>query len=265
MLLGLATLCASSLAQGDPVTPDVSGRWSGSFDITHLDGRVENATIWLLLTQSGHSLSGGIGQDEQTQTPIETGELTGNEVHFNLSTPGKMALAFALHLEGAQLKGEATGDLRGEQVRILIIAERASVHTPHAAPVSKKLYDDIAQMDEALFAAFNRGDLPALSALFSRDLEFYHDRGGLTHYQDNIKAFRRTFASSTRVRRQLVDGSVEVYPIKGVGAVETGVHQFYSRDQGGKEHLTATARFIHLWRQEGGSWKIARAISYDHH
>jgi ketosteroid isomerase-like protein len=252
------------MACADALAPEVTGQWFGSFDVTHPDGRVENSTIWLTLTQSGHTLTGGIGRDEQTQSPIEAGELTGNDIHFNLNTPGKMSLVFSLHSDGTQLKGEASGELRGEHVRILIIAARANEKSSLPAPVSKTLYDDIARMDEDLFSAFNRRDLPTLSRMFSRDLEFYHDRGGLTHYQDNIEAFRKTFANPTHVRRQLVEGSMEVYPIKGVGAVEIGVHQFYSTVPGGEEQLTATARFVHLWRQDKGSWKIARVISYDH-
>jgi hypothetical protein len=264
LLLGLTALCASAIAVGETSVPAISGNWSGSFDITHPDGRVENATIWLTLVQSGNTLTGGIGQDEQSQSPIEAGELTGNEIRFNLNAPGKMSLAFTLHPNGEQLKGEATGELRGEHVRILIIAARATEASSRLAPVSKSLYDDIARMDDLLFSAFNRRDLPAISTLFSRDLEFYHDHGGLTHYEDNIQAFRKIFANSTRIRRQLVEGSIEVYPINGVGAVEVGVHRFYSTDPGGKEHLTATARFIHLWREDKGHWKISRVISYDH-
>ena len=264
LLLGLTALCTSAITVGETSGPAVSGNWSGSFDISHPDGRVENATIWLTLTQSGNTLTGGIGQDEQSQSPIEAGELTGNEIHFNLNTPGKMSLAFTLQRTGEQLKGEATGELRGEHVRILIIAARATEASSRPAPVSKSLYDEIARMDDVLFSAFNRRDLPAMSTLFSQDLEFYHDRGGLTHYEDNIHAFRKTFTSSTHVRRQLLEGSLEVYPISGVGAVEMGVHRFYSTDPGGKELLTATARFIHLWRQDKGHWKIARVISYDH-
>jgi hypothetical protein len=264
LLLGLTALCTSAIAVGEAPGPTVSGNWSGSFDITHPDGRVENASIWLTLIQSGNTLTGGIGQDEQSQSPIEAGELTGNEIHFNLNAPGKMSLAFTLHPNGERLKGEATGELRGEHVRILIIAARASDASSRASPVSESLYDDIARMDDVLFSAFNRRDLPAISALFSRDLEFYHDRGGLTHYEANIRAFRKIFANSTYVRRHLVEGSLEVYPINGVGAVETGIHRFYSTEPGGKEQLTATARFIHLWRQDKGRWKIARVISYDH-
>lgn len=119
-------------------------------------------------------------------------------------------------------------------------------------------------MDSILFNAFNDRDLRTLKTLFTDDLEFYHDQDGLTSYQQNMESFERHFESDTRVRRQLVEGSLEVYPIKDYGAVEVGIHHFYSTKKGQPEQLTATAKFVHVWRQTDDGWKISRVISYDH-
>src|SRR5688572_1384055 len=81
-------------------------------------------------------------------------------------------------------------------------------------PVSQDLYDTIASMDSVLFDAFNKKDLPTLGKMFSQDLEFYHDLGGVTNYSQNMEAFKRTFDGARKVRRELVAGSLEVYPIK---------------------------------------------------
>ena len=59
-------------------------------------------------------------------------------------------------------------------------------------------------------------------------------------------------------------GSVEVYPIKNFGAVQLGSHRFYFTPKGGKEVLDGTFRFIHVWKNDNGQWKIARVISFDH-
>lgn len=134
----------------------------------------------------------------------------------------------------------------------------------NAVSVSKGLYDTIAHLDSALFEAFNRRDLPALRVFFSEELEFYHDLGGVTNYIQNLNAFERTFLSERKLRRELVKSSLEVYPIKDFGAVETGVHRFYVTEKGQKEKLSSEAKFVHLWQKKNEEWKITRIISYAH-
>ena len=132
------------------------------------------------------------------------------------------------------------------------------------SPMSGELYDSIAYLDSIFFNAFNRRDIEKLKALLSDDLEFYHDLGGVTNYTQNIDAFKRTFASERKLRRELVSGSLEVYPIKDYGAVETGVHRFYATEKGEQEKLSSEAKFVQLWQKKDGAWKITRIISYGH-
>lgn len=131
-------------------------------------------------------------------------------------------------------------------------------------PVSPALYDTIARLDSVLFNAFNTHNLSVLKNFFSDNLEFYHDLGGVSNYDQNIAAFEKTFAAERKLRRQLVPNSLEVYPIKDFGAVEIGVHQFYVTEKGQEEHLGSEAKFIHLWQKINGTWKITRVISYAH-
>jgi ketosteroid isomerase-like protein len=119
-------------------------------------------------------------------------------------------------------------------------------------------------MDGLLFTAFNNRDLQTVKKFFAEDLEFYHDKEGLTNYQQNMASFERHFNDQTKIRRELVDGTLEVYPLKGYGAVEMGVQRFYSTEAGQKEKLTATAKFVHVWQKKDGHWMISRVISYDH-
>ena len=134
----------------------------------------------------------------------------------------------------------------------------------NAVSVSKDLYDTIAHLDSTLFEAFNRRDLAAIRTFFSEELEFYHDLGGVTNYTQNLNAFGRTFLSERKLRRELVKSSLEVYPIKDFGAVETGVHRFYVTEKGQKEKLSSEAKFVHLWQKKNEEWKITRIISYAH-
>ena len=58
------------------------------------------------------------------------------------------------------------------------------------------------------------------------DLEFYHDKTGLSvGKQKFLAAIQKNICG--KVRRDLVPGTLEVYPIKGYGAVELGTHRFH--------------------------------------
>jgi hypothetical protein len=64
------------------------------------------------------------------------------------------------------------------------------------------------------------------------------------------------------VERELLPDTLEVYPLKGYGAVEIGIHRF--RHPGHPEEGMGDAKFVTLWQNKGGEWKVTRAISYEH-
>lgn len=144
--------------------------------------------------------------------------------------------------------------------------------TPAAPHDDAALAPIIAERDAALFSVmFDRCDPEALADLVTDDLEFYHDRGGLTatrtrfidDYRQGCTA--RAAPDAWRSRRELVPGTMRVYAIPGVGAVEEGSHLFYERQGDGPETLVGRARFSVLWRLEpDGRWRLARAFSIDH-
>ena len=132
------------------------------------------------------------------------------------------------------------------------------------SPVDKELHDSIAYLDSMFFNAFNTKELDKLRSFLSDQLEFYHDLGGVTNYTQNIDAFTRSFASERKLRRELVWETLEVYPIRNYGAVETGIHRFYATEKGQQEKLSSEAKFVQVWLNENGTWKITRIISYGH-
>ena len=132
------------------------------------------------------------------------------------------------------------------------------------SPVSKDLYDTIAHLDSVFFSAFNSRNFDKLKTFISENLEFYHDLGGVTNYTQNMDAFKKAFESDRRVRRELVERTLEVYPIKDYGAVETGTHRFYATEKGQQEKLSSEAKFVQLWQHQDGRWKITQIISYGH-
>jgi hypothetical protein len=143
-----------------------------------------------------------------------------------------------------------------------------SGRTTASSPVSQDLFNTVAHLDAALFQAFNSCNIERFTALMADDLEFYHDQSGLMHSpKTQAEALKIRCAEQDKngiLRRELVKGSLQVYPIKNYGAVEIGVHNFYRTLPGQKEKLTTTGKFIQIWREKNGEWKVSRIVSYGH-
>jgi ketosteroid isomerase-like protein len=131
-----------------------------------------------------------------------------------------------------------------------------------AEPETSALHTQVKRLDDQLSAAFNAHDLERLMALFSPDLEFYHDVDGLQLFDVVKPAFGALFSQNNGVKRQLVSGSLRVYPIAKYGAIELGTHQFCHDENSRK--VCGTFQFVHIWRQVAGDWKLARVVSYGH-
>jgi len=146
----------------------------------------------------------------------------------------------------------------------VIIASSSEAQNPDKNSYRRdSLYQTIKFMDSVFFDAFNRCDVEKSRSMFTEDLEFYHDKGGLTNFSQNLKSILSRCSGTTRIRRELDKESLEVYPIRDYGAIEIGRHRFFSNDGTG-EKPEGVFRFVHIWRFENGKWKIARVISYDH-
>ena len=130
------------------------------------------------------------------------------------------------------------------------------------APTSTELYREIEAMDKEMFDAFNTQNLQKFQSLFTDDLEWFQDNGGLIPYKTVFENFANTFKKDFKLTRQLVKGSLEVHPIKEYGAIEIGVHQF-RHIENGKEEI-GTFKFLMIWQKKDGQWKISRVVSYDH-
>lgn len=123
------------------------------------------------------------------------------------------------------------------------------------------LFDKIASLDAAYFDAYNKCDMEKFGALMADDLEFYHDQGGLIRSRQTVVDLVKSNICG-KIRRELVPGTLEVYPLKDYGAVEIGVHRFYRL--GDEKAEPVVAKFIQIWENKDGAWKITRVISFDH-
>ena len=152
--------------------------------------------------------------------------------------------------------------LAGLMAGALVRVEAQAVPALDAIKSDAELTRAISALDTQLFDAYNNCDIDKLGSLVTDDLEFYHDKTGLAvGKQPFLVAIKNNICG--KVRRELVKGSLEVYPLKGYGAVEIGVHRFYH--PGTQDHdVVGEAKFVQLWQYKDGAWKVSRVISYDH-
>ncbi|MBL0358306.1 MAG: nuclear transport factor 2 family protein [Chitinophagaceae bacterium] len=133
--------------------------------------------------------------------------------------------------------------------------------TKNYKPDDQQLYEKIVKLDSLFFDAYNTcsTNLDKYGSFFSENIEFYHDQGGLmTSKQDIINATKKNICG--KVTRELVKGSIEVYPIKDFGAIEIGLHKFRNnQEQVGTP--SKVGRFMVIWEFKNNEWKIRRVVS----
>lgn len=131
-------------------------------------------------------------------------------------------------------------------------------------PAQQQLEAEIAAADARLFAGLNERDIGPMKAGFSPRLEFYHDRGGVTGYADNIAAFEKNFRAPNRVRRVAMPESVEVFAAGPDHAMHIGQHRFCNQPSPAEQEACSVYRFSMVWERDGGQWKLLRVLSYGH-
>ena len=98
--------------------------------------------------------------------------------------------------------------------------------------------------------------------IFDPGLEFYHDTGGVTDYDQAIENTRKLFQSNTGLTRELIVDSTSVHPIAGFGAIQVGKHRFCHPEKGAMD--CGVFDFLHIWKKGEDSWTLARVVSYGH-
>ncbi len=146
-------------------------------------------------------------------------------------------------------------------VALILCAAVTLAQPDQGLPATDPLYKTVSGLDTTLFNAVNGCNLDKLGPMVTGDLEFYHDQTGLAvGRQVFLDAVKNNLCG--KVHRELVPGTLEVYPLKGYGAVEIGVHRF---THPGDAANIGEAKFIHVWQLKDGVWQISRVISFDHH
>ncbi|WP_080780161.1 nuclear transport factor 2 family protein [Chryseobacterium phocaeense] len=157
------------------------------------------------------------------------------------------------------------------KIHLLLILVFFSQTMYSQVKTTDELYKTAKKLDSLIFdVGFNQCDLSHYKSIVSDDLEFYHDKGGITSGE---KAFTASIknnicGNSNKVRRDLVPNSMKVYPLYNNNVlyafVQEGEHEFYEFSNG-KWVKGSRARFTILWILEDKQWKMKRVLSFDHH
>jgi len=126
-------------------------------------------------------------------------------------------------------------------------------------------YRQIKALDGKLFQAYNNCDLATLGELVDENLEFYHDKGGLSVGKANfITAIKNNICH--KVNRRLVASSLQVYPLENYGAIELGEHTFCNMAETPvcKDATNGIGKFFMLWQKQGEQYRLTRVVSCDH-
>lgn len=147
-------------------------------------------------------------------------------------------------------------------IKLILAAAFLAPAVAMAAP--DPLYTTIAALDTAAFDTFNtcadKAQLDKHAAYFAPDVEFYHDKGGVMWSRDAVIASTGKHVCG-KVKRELVPGTLEVFPIRDFGAIARGQHRFC---EAGASRCEGLADFTIVWRLKDGKWEMTRVLSYAH-
>jgi len=125
------------------------------------------------------------------------------------------------------------------------------------------LFKILKAKDHLLFeVGFNQCNLDVMEKLVANDIEFYHDKDGITKSKKKfIISIKDNLCTSGKniIKRVLDESSLQVFPLyqgeKLYGAIQNGTHSFGQ----------TKASYSHLWLLEKQDWKLSRVLSYNHH
>ena len=115
LLLSALTLSAAEL----------TGKWTGSFDVTNSQGKKAD-TAFMDLRLSGNAVTGTAGPNAGEQMAIRNGKLEGSKLTFDVEENGG-SISFDLVFDGDTIRGIAKGTgPGGEQWSAKLNLKRAS-------------------------------------------------------------------------------------------------------------------------------------------
>ncbi len=103
-------LLLSALALG---AADLTGKWSGSFDITNSNGETKADSAYMDLEQQDGVVTGTAGPNSEKQWSLRKGKLDGQKLTFEVLSEDGGLLVFNLTFDGEVIEGTCSGTGNG--------------------------------------------------------------------------------------------------------------------------------------------------------
>ena len=135
--------------------------------------------------------------------------------------------------------------------RILMIVAGLGLCAAPAVAQNKAM---IEKLNDAWTAAFNKGDVAAVAALYTEDAYVLPPGSGMVKGRAAIEAFWRQAA------QQMTDAkltTVDVLPLGRSAAREIGTVTLKTKSQPAQE---VVGKYVVVWRKVGRDWKLATDI-----
>ena len=111
----------------------------------------------------------------------------------------------------------------------------------------------IVEANERFMAAFNSGDAAALAALYTEEGQLLPPNSGFVSGREAIQGFWQAVMDMGIKGARLETGEVEAH-----GDTIVEVSTFKLLGEGGQ--VLDEGKYIVIWKQEGGGWKLHRDI-----
>src|SRR3989337_397519 len=106
---------------------------------------------------------------------------------------------------------------------ILLLATSLLFVCPFSNPLlaqseKQNLTNSILLKDNLFWVAYNNCDIENMQQFFTEDVEFYHDKGGLTLGMENlIRSLRKNLCGkgNLKLRREAIKESIKVFSLQG--------------------------------------------------
>jgi hypothetical protein len=106
-------MCALLISALALTGAELSGKWSGSFDITNSSGETKADTAYMDLKEHAGNVTGTAGPNAEKQWSLRKGKLDGEKLTFEVPTDEGGILVFDLTFNGESIQGTCAGTGNG--------------------------------------------------------------------------------------------------------------------------------------------------------
>jgi hypothetical protein len=117
-------LLLAAFAGGAAADVNVTGKWSGSFNVVAENGQTKDVTALLVLKQTGSEITGTVGPNEDEQHAITKGKIEGDKITLE-SAEGGISMKFDLVLAGDRITGDVNAAGEGRTLKAKLDVVRA--------------------------------------------------------------------------------------------------------------------------------------------